>query len=54
MLLDHLECTPALQTSPHTISDVKTGYNGAGKGKDKGDGKRHGQASRGKKKKPYK
>ena len=54
MLLDHIECTPALQTSPQTISDVKTGDNGAGKGKCKGAGKRHGQTSRGKKKKPYK
>ena len=54
MLIDHLECTPALQTSPRTISDVKTGDNGAGKGKGKGSGKRHGQASRGNKKKPYK
>ena len=54
MLLDHIECTPELQTSPRTISDIKTGYDGSGKGKGKGAGKRHGQASRGKKKKPYK
>ena len=54
MLLDHLECTPALQTSPRTISDIKTGDDGAGKGKGKGAGKHHGQARRGKKKKPYK
>ena len=53
MLFDHLECTPALQTSPRTISDVNTGDDGAGKGKCKGTGKRHGRARRGKKKKPY-
>ena len=50
-LLDHLECTPALQTSPRTISDVKTVDNGTGKGKGEGAGKRHGQASRDKKRK---
>ena len=54
MLLEHLECTPALQTSPSTIYDVKTGDYGSGKGKGKGSGKRHGKARRGKKKKPYK
>ena len=54
MILDHLECTPALQTSPRTISDVNTGDDGAGKSKCKGNGKRHGQARLDKKKKPYK
>ena len=54
MLLDHLDCTPVLQTSPRTISDIKTGDDGAGKGKGNGSGKRHGKARRGNKKKPYK
>ena len=54
MILNHLECTPALQTSPRTISDVKTGDNRDVKGRSKGAGKRHGQTSRGNKKNPYK
>ena len=54
MLLDHLECTSALQTSPRTIYDVKTVDEGASKGKGKSDGKCHGQARLGRKKKPYK
>ena len=54
ILLDHLECTPALQTSPRTIYEIKTGDNRAGKVKGKGAGKRHGQAIPGKKKKLYK
>ena len=47
-----LSCTPALQNSPLTISDVNTGDDGAGKGKGKGTGNSHVRARHGNKMKP--